>query len=143
MKSFLIILVALMPVSFFFSISAPISNINKEFDFITASDFDGLWVNENEETRGTTQCKIRYENNRFMVQMWGACYPDDCDWGENTSKEVDEGVKKFELLWEQKHAERSITYELVDGKLRLNKRTHYRDNSGREDYTLIEYFIKQ
>ena len=143
MKSFLIILVALMPASFFSSNNASNSIINHEPHVIAASDFNGLWVNEDEETRGTTQCKIRYENNRFIVQMWGACFPEDCDWGENTSKEVDKGVEKFELLWEQRHAERAITYELVDGKLRLNKRTHYKDNSGREDYTLIEYFIKQ
>ncbi|MCE2611708.1 hypothetical protein LVD13_01910 [Flavobacteriaceae bacterium D16] len=143
MKSLLIILVTLIPFSLFFSDNTSNSNITPASHVTITSDFNGVWVNEDEQTRATTQCKIRYENNRFIVQMWGKCHPEDCDWGENASKEVYEGVEKFELLWEHGFADVDIIYEMVDGKLKMTNNTHYKDNSGREDYTLVEYLIKQ
>ncbi len=75
--------------------------------------------------------------------MWGACHPQDCDWGESVSNEVKKGTNKFELLWDHEFAESVITYELIDGKLKLTQIRSYKDNSGRQDISLIEYFIKQ
>ena len=74
--------------------------------------------------------------------MWGACHPQDCDWGESVANEVEKGVNKFELLWNQEFAESAITYEIIDGKLKMTHKRRYKDNSGRPDFTLIEYFIK-
>lgn len=107
-------------------------------------DFNGLWVNEEgDQTKMITKCKISYKNNSFVVQMWGACHPQDCDWGENVANEVKKGANKFELLWDQEFAESAITYEIIDGKLKLTNKRRYKDNSGRPDFTLLEYFIKQ
>ncbi len=116
---------------------------NNFSNVVDKNNFDGIWINENEERPGITKCKIRYDNNRFVVQMWSSCVPSDCDWGENTSKEVKKEAEMFELLWDQEFAESLVTYEIIEGKLKLVNNRHYKDNSGRSDRTHVEYFIKQ
>ena len=106
-------------------------------------DFNGLWVNQDDQTKSITRCKIAYKNNSFVVQMWGSCEPQDCDWGENVANGVDNGTSKFELFWDQEFAESAITYEIIDGELKMTHYRHYKDNSGRPDGTLIEYFIRK
>lgn len=108
-----------------------------------ASEFSGIWVNDDEEARGITKCKIRYENGRFIVQMWGACVPEDCDWGEQTSKPINENADNFEVLWDQKFAESTATYKIVDGKLEITNQRRFNDDSGREDFEFTDYLIKQ
>ena len=51
--------------------------------------FSGLWINEDEKTESITKFNIRYDNNRFYVQMWGACHLSDCDWGEIATDKVE------------------------------------------------------
>ena len=63
-------------------------------------DFNGLWINKEDKTRGITKCNIRYDNNQFHVQIQGACVPEDCEWGERTSSEVEKEVNKFDLFWD-------------------------------------------
>tara|TARA_R110001592_G_scaffold86662_1_gene255777 strand:- start:120 stop:410 length:291 start_codon:yes stop_codon:yes gene_type:complete len=43
--------------------------------------FSGLWMNEDEKIESIMKFNIRYDNNRFYIQMWGACHLSDCDWG--------------------------------------------------------------
>ena len=126
------------------------NNVNKQEPNCTDSeiswrnDFRGLWINVDQERPGIAKCKIHYENNQYIVQMWGACKPTACDWGETASEKVSMDVCKFELLWNKvTFAESTITYEMIDGKLKLTNKRHFKDNSGRPDYTLVEYFIKQ
>lgn len=108
-------------------------------------DFNGLWVNEAGAKARIfiTQCKISFDKNSLVVRMWGACHPEDCDWGENVLRDLKKGSNKFELLWDQELAESTITYEIIDGKLKMTHNRRYKDNSGRPDFTLIEYFIKK
>lgn len=105
------------------------------------SQFKGFWINENPETRSITKIKIGYKNNKHVVQMWGACSPQDCNWGENVSDIEDKDATEFTLLWDQDYAESKVTYELVDSKLKITNVRHYKDNSNREDITMVEYFV--
>ncbi len=105
--------------------------------------FNGLWINEDSQTRAITKCKISYKNNSFVVQMWGACQPQDCDWGENVANDVQKETDKFQLLWNQEFAESFVTYEIIDGRLKVTDKRHYKDNSNRLDYSLVEYFQKK
>ena len=116
---------------------------NGAFENDWNNDFNGLWINENDQTRTITKCKILYKNNRYVVQMWGACYPDDCDWGENVSNDEGKVTEKFILLWDQEFAESLVTYEIVEGKLKITNKRHYKDNSGRPERTTVEYFRKE
>lgn len=118
---------------------------NRELEKNSNEDFNGLWVNEAGAKARIfiTKCKISHTDNNFVVQMWGACSPQDCDWGEQVLNKVKKGTNKFELSWDQEFTESAITYEIIDGKLKLTHKRHFKDNSGRPDYSLIEYFIKQ
>jgi hypothetical protein len=77
------------------------------------------------------------------MQMWASWTPQDCDMGENTSNKVKRGTYIFDLLWVSEFAESAITYEIIDEKLKMTNKRNYKDNSGRPDFTIIEYFIKQ
>ena len=132
------------------NIGTPVIEVNGTFrPTITQSiadwnkDFAGLWVNEDDQTRGITKCKITHKDNSLIVQMWGSCTPQDCDWGKNETDGEEKGANRFELLWDQGFAESTVTYELVEGKLKLTNKRHFKDNSGRPDYTTTEYFVKQ
>ncbi len=119
------------------------TSINNVLEEEANKSFSGIWINVDNQTDSITKCKIRYENNHYVVQMWGACVPSDCDWGERASSQVKKGVKKFKLLWDQKFVESDLTYEILDGNLKLTNSRHFKDNSGRPDFTITEYFIKQ
>ena len=75
--------------------------------------------------------------------MWGDCHPEDCDWGENVANDIEKGTDKFELLWDQEFAESLVTYQIIDGKLTVTNKRRFKDNSGRANYELVEYFKKQ
>ena len=108
------------------------------------NNYSGLWTNENEREPFILRCNISYEDNRYIVHMWSKCGQTECDWGETASENVNIDVRKFELLWNKvTFAESTITYEMIDGKLKLTNKRHFKDNSGRPDYTLVENFIKQ
>src|SRR5690606_13052166 len=95
-----------------------------------SKDLNGLWINEDDQTRNITKCNIRYDNNQFHVQIWGACVPIDCEWGERASYEVEKETNIFSLFWDQGFAERSFTFEMIDGRLKLTEKSEYKDNSG-------------
>ena len=106
-------------------------------------DFNGLWINKDDKTRSITKCNVRYDNNQFHVQIWGACVPQDCEWGERASGEVEKEANKFDLSWDHGFVESSFSFLIINGELKLTERGKYKDNSGRTDYERIEYFVKQ
>ena len=105
------------------------------------SDLEGLWVNENTETPGITKCKIRYEDNRFHVQIWGKCHPTDCDWGESASNEIHRETDKLKLTWDNEFVERKQTLEIIEGKLIITTESHYKD--GRPKNSYAETFVRK
>ncbi|WP_222982084.1 hypothetical protein [Flagellimonas meishanensis] len=107
----------------------------------TNSNLEGLWINEDMDTRGITKCTIRYKDNRFHVQIWGKCNPTDCDWGENTSGETPDETDKLKLTWDNKFVERNQTFELVEGRLFITTENHYKD--GRPKNSHSETLIKK
>ena len=114
-----------------------------ELEKIRSEGFNGLWVNVDQNTPRITKCKIHYNDNRYIVQMWSSCGPEDCYWGENNTNEVEEEINKFEIFWNIELAESAMTFEIIDGKLKLTNKRHFKDNSGRPDNTITEYFVKQ
>ena len=106
-------------------------------------DFSGIWINVDKKTRGVAKCEITFLESQYTVQMWGSCVPQDCDMGKINTDGIEEGASKFELLWDSHFAESFITYELVDGKLQMTNKRSYKDNSGRQAFTIVEYFRKQ
>lgn len=44
--------------------------------------FIGTWLNDDQETRSITKLEVAQQGNKWSIQAWGACEPDDCDWGK-------------------------------------------------------------
>ncbi len=107
------------------------------------NNFKGVWVNEDEETRSMTKCEIRYEEDRFYIHLWGACHPEDCDWGETATDELDEKTQQLTVNWDQGFVERTQTLVIKNGKLVLTTNNHYKDDSGRPDNSIVDIFIKK
>lgn len=144
---FTIIWIFLLPWNFSFESTKNNDSLNYNSSnpivFDTRSDFDGLWINQDKKTRSITKCTINYKDKRYYVKVWGACVPADCEWEERSSEILETKVKKFDIIWDHGFAERSFTLEMIDERLKLTERSEYKDNSGRANFVLIEYFVKQ
>lgn len=66
---------------------------------VIETEFNGTWVNENNQRRMFTKCTILYIENSYVVQMWGDCQPEDCDWGNRKLAQVQNGATKFQIFW--------------------------------------------
>ncbi|MDC6364704.1 MULTISPECIES: hypothetical protein [Flavobacteriaceae] len=130
-------------ISILFVATIAFSSKNETTTINYNSPLNGFWVSEDKETRSITKCNIRYNGEHFEVHVWGACLPQDCDWGEMESDSLDKDVQKFNLLWDHEFAERDMLFEMSEGKLKITSTTSYKDNSGRATRTNIEYFIKE
>ena len=106
-------------------------------------DFNGLWINEDNHPRILTKFTIRYDNNKFHVKFWSACGPKDCEWEERATDEIENETNIFSLFWDQGFSEKLFTFEMIDGRLKVTIKDEFKDNSGRADYELVEYFVKQ
>jgi hypothetical protein len=111
-----------------------------EPNFFPQSNFEGVWINEDEKTRHIPKCEITYQNNRFYVHMWGSCEPEDCDWGEAFSDEMDINSNKIKLYWDQGFVERTQILEYNNGIIVMSTESRYRDY--RPNNVQIDRFVK-
>lgn len=84
---------------------------------------------------------VRRDGARLLVHAWGACHPTNCDWGEEVV-ELRNGIGM--VVWEQGF--KTTKMQLIaqpDGRLRVEYRSEYHDNSGRMDKGHTEFFAKQ
>ena len=51
---------------------------------LTASTFEGSWINNDPNTRGITRVLLSASGNELTVHPYGSCVPEDCDWGKKT-----------------------------------------------------------
>ena len=106
-----------------------------------ADPFLGMWFNEDPETRNITRVQIVRGNSNLVVRMWGACIPEDCDWGTQTAGalSVIDGV--LELTWNQGFVVRIQKLTISpNGRLRLETFDDFLD--GRQDQTHVNFFFK-
>lgn len=65
---------------------------------VPINTFSGKWVNTDPNTSGITTVSIQINSADVMVQAWGKCHPQDCDWGKVKAraygKSVTDDVKK-------------------------------------------------
>lgn len=117
--------------------------------FATPQDFVGTWVNTNSNTRGITRFVVKSTgSNTVNVQVFGKCHPTDCDWG--TTKMVTYGSNvqdkdhKFATAnYNPGFSSTLLTFNLNLGnkkEITLQSFTQFLDNSGRQNYSSVEYF---
>ena len=107
-----------------------------------ARALDGDWQNIDPNTRGTVEIVIAGRK----VHPFGACHPTACDQGVIKAKGFASSVDSSDIrrLVAKEHtgfSQVEITLSLEpDGRLRADRFTHFKDGSGRADYSAVDYF---
>ena len=106
----------------------------------------GTWVNKNPETLNNTRDIISVDGNAAFVHAFGACVPQDCDWGTttgNTSTWLSN--HKITAVWDQGFAVVTQTIEYLSSSDRLQITTFYDFTvaDGRTDFSATETFARE
>jgi Gram-negative bacterial TonB protein C-terminal len=100
----------------------------------------GSWINVNPGTGGVTRLVVRSDDQQLFVRAWGACHPRDCDWGEVRCAQSGAGCK---TTWDHGFATTSMQLLLLGGgRLQINYKFDFHDNSGRHDHGNEEFFVR-
>jgi hypothetical protein len=97
----------------------------------------GAWRNDNSKTRGITRLELQQNGDLIVVHAWGACSPQDCDWGTESGA-ISAGSAT--VAWDQGFVLRKMTLTPDAARLRVEVDSVYRDN--RPSHHLKEYFVK-
>lgn len=123
-----------------------------------SSSLVGDWKNTDAKTRGVTRVKVSFacgdvvlcdQNGNcsqgytgYVVRVYGACHPTDCDWGQANAKVNKLPGEVLSASYHQSFANRNLVANVNRGQLWLTVNTHFTDRSGRSDYTANYYFNK-
>ena len=99
--------------------------------------FFGSWLNNDPQTRDITRIVITRRGNDFEVHAWGACHPQDCDWG---TARGDLAGNVLQAYWNDVAAQRRMV--LVRSGQGLNMTLVSDMHSGGRRETK-QYFIRQ
>jgi hypothetical protein len=105
---------------------------------------NGDWLNVDANTRGIVEILIG--GNR--VHPYGACHPTPCDWGAIKARSFASSVDSSDVV--RLTAKKKTNFSAIemtlsleaDGRLRAEVFTHFTDNSGRADYSTVNYFAR-
>jgi hypothetical protein len=105
--------------------------------------FVGKWVNVNPDTLSYTKLAIGIEDGKMMVEVWGACSPEDCYWGRIAAYVPRCESSRIEVTWILPNVSdfQEIIY-LDDDTLILRSKTLYTYNRPNPCDTLTEYFVR-
>ncbi len=107
---------------------------------IGADAISGSWINVNSGTGGVTRLVVRSDDQQLFVRAWGACHPRDCDWGEAQCTHHGAACK---ATWDHGFATTAMELlPLEDGRLQINYKIDFHDNSGRHDFGSNEFFVR-
>ncbi|MBI5877341.1 MAG: hypothetical protein HZB53_06805 [Chloroflexi bacterium] len=103
--------------------------------------FLGIWHNIDDNTRSWTKVEITSEGDQFIAHFWGRCHPTDCDAGISMVTYKGSPVLMFK---NDGFATRNQTLGFVKATniLQVTTITHFTDNSGRTDFTSVDFFRK-
>jgi len=107
-----------------------------------AVSLDGDWLNVDPNTRGIVEIVITGRK----VHPFGACHPAACDQGvikaKSFASSVDSSdIRRLVAKENTGFSQVEITLSLeADGSLRADRFTHFTDESGRADYSAVDYF---
>lgn len=111
-------------------------------------EFYGDWNNINIKNPDVTHVSIEETDNQPFIDVFGACQPTDCDWlGFSPTPSMMyhydsmTGILSLQWTFDFLQAAQELTFT-PDGQLKMITNYHFTDNSGRTDYSTVEYFTK-
>lgn len=105
----------------------------------------GTWWNTDKATRGISKLVLSEERRALVVQAFGACFPDPCDWGKVGASAFSSSVHSREAMAFTAHydfgfMETTLAVYMKSGILVLDSFNAFKDSSGRCDYFSREFF---
>lgn len=108
----------------------------------------GIWDNCDASTRGVVRVELTDKGGTLLVQVFGACVPTPCDWGQvegiaYAASVVDNEAIAFTAFFDPGFAEEIVAGHLDGGTLVLEVFDRFKDGSGRSNYYLREYLCRR
>jgi hypothetical protein len=133
MRKNIILIILILPFLF--------SSCKEEETVEPTQPFTSDWINIDPATSNITRVSFDVTSDALAVEMWGACVPDDCDWGVLETATAEAIDKKLELHWDHGFSTKDQTLEInEEGFLVVDTHTIFKDNSGRGDRSNVDIF---
>ena len=106
------------------------------------NDFNGDWENADRNTRGITRLQIAVRGANMTIQAWGACTPQECNWGAvqgtpysaSVSEDMTRRTRAVTAVFNPAHAQTILVVTQAGrNKLRVDAYTHFK-SGGRNNY---------
>lgn len=115
---------------------------------ITLEQLEGCWTSCNPNTRGIVRIDLSDKKGSLEVQVFGACSPSPCDWGQvegvaYADTVADNEAIAFTALYEEGFANRIVTGHLHEGTLLVDAFTRFKKGSGRSNYYDRSYLCRK
>jgi hypothetical protein len=100
----------------------------------------GTWTNVDPETQSVTKIQITNGSGGHSIEAWGACTPQDCEWGDTDLEllgtSVSDTTPDYAMgHWDAGFKDTVITIKLNSPKGMIADLYHtFKDGSGRENY---------
>jgi hypothetical protein len=105
----------------------------------------GTWWNTDKATRGISKLVLSEAGPSLLVQAFGACQPEPCDWGTAKAVSFSASVTSREAIAFTAHfdfgfMQTTLAVYMKGGILVLDSFNEFKDSSGRCDYFSREFF---
>ena len=112
---------------------------------VEPSDLVGTWVNTDKETRGISRLVLSNIDGTLTVQVFGACCPEPCYWGEVKTSIYSIGVDSqravgFKAYYDFQFMETVLAAYLNKRILVVDSYNVFKDESGRARYFWRDHF---
>jgi hypothetical protein len=100
-------------------------------------DLSGQWTNINRRTNSITRVEV--SNNSSTIRVYGACHPNDCDWGESPMIAM---FDHYKVVYNQGFAVRELDVRRsLPNRISVVTRTIY--NDGREPRVSVDVLVRR
>ena len=112
---------------------------------LDVSSLLGTWWNTDKATRGISRLVLLQDGASLIVQAFGACHPEPCDWGKTKAVPFSASVTSrdamaFTANFDFGFMETTLAVYMKGGILVLDSFNKFKDSSGRCDYFSREFF---
>ena len=125
-------------------------NLMTSVVFADVERFVGRWENTDSKTRGITNIEIVREGDKFAVQIYGKCHPNDCVWKKTNAvvyaptveSDLLKDAKALSIIVDAGFAETIVTLRFIgENKIQAETFTRFTDRSRRANTFSTETFV--
>lgn len=105
----------------------------------------GTYINSNQQTHGIARMVVTQADGRLLLRVYAVGPEEEIDWGETelavfAAGPASRAAAGFACRYDFGFAETRLQAMVMKGLLVLSQFHHFRDDSGRADYFVREYY---